>query len=182
MKSKKEAAGLAAAPKPRPAGEPRPREALPAPMPDRPELSDLPRAPRLIMEIARLQRYRLKSEEVSGVLSQHTARLLMAYLSVGDGISQLSLAEETRLTPPTVSVLLRRMEAEGYVERRTDSADRRVTRVYLTEKGKAFDRDHLRRISMLDREAMVGFSEKEEETLLSLLTRIRDNIDNTARS
>ena len=66
--------------------------------------------------------------------------------------------------------ILRRMEAEGYVERRTDSADRRVTRVYLTEKGKAFDRDHLRRISMLDREAIVGFSEKEEEPLLSLLS------------
>ena len=35
---------------------------------------------------------------------------------------------------------------------------------------------------MLDREAMVGFSEKEEETLLSLLTRIRDNIDSKERS
>ena len=46
----------------------------------------------------------------------------------------------------------------------------------------ADDRDHLRRISMLDREAMVGFSEKEEETLLSLLTRIRDNIDSKERS
>ena len=149
---------------------------LPASPPERDEIRDLPRAPRMIMEISRLLRYRMRHEGMGGVMGQHTARLLMAHLAVNGSLSQLELSQLTHLATPTVSVLLRQMEAEGYILRRRAAEDRRVMRVTLSEQGLAFDREHLRRISSNDKAAMKGLSPEEQEVLVSLLERVRNNL------
>lgn len=145
------------------------------PPPERPERRDAPLSPRLIVEISRLLRARMAQEENS-VMAQATARLIMSHLAVSGPMTQLDLVRLTHLKPPSVSVLLRRMEDEGYIARRQDEVDRRVMRVELTEKGRAFDREHLRRLSTNDHQAMKGFSPEEEATLEALLTRVRDNL------
>ena len=146
-------------------------------MPEREELQGLPQAPRIIMDISRTLRYRVRSgEEVGGVMSSHAARVLMAHLAVGGKMSQLELAEKTHFSTPTVSILLRKMEEQGYVLRTPDPKDRRVMLVSLTQRGITFDREHLARISENDRRATAGFSPEEEETLVSLLLRMYDNI------
>ncbi len=150
---------------------------LPQPMPEREELRGLPQAPRIIMEISRMLRYRVRSKETeAGVMQSHAARLLMAHLAVCGKMSQLALAEKTHFSTPTVSILLRKMEQEGYVLRLPDARDRRVMLVSLTQKGIAFDREHLDRISENDRRATAGFTPEEEEILVSLLLRMQDNL------
>jgi DNA-binding MarR family transcriptional regulator len=62
------------------------------------------------------------------------AGCLMA-LSRADGISQSDLAAMLHVSRPTVTTMLQKMEAAGTVERRTDEADQRVTRLYLTPAG-----------------------------------------------
>ena len=62
------------------------------------------------------------------------------------------------------------------VKRVPDEADRRAMLVVLTEKGREFDRRHLSNISTNDHLAMQGLTGEEQETLLRLLTRIRDNL------
>ena len=146
------------------------------PMPAREELRDLPQAPRLIMEISRLLRSRMREDEPEGVMAQSSARLLLAHLAVCGEANQLKLAELAGLQPPTVSVLLSTMEREGYVCRVPDAHDRRVMRVTLSEKGKAFDSAHLCRIFTNDQQAMRGFDAAERETLERLLVRVRDNL------
>lgn len=149
----------------------------PQSMPEREELRDLPQAPRLLMDVSRLLRYRVRNgEPTEGVMNQHAARLLMAHLAVLREASQLTLAEKTHFSTPTVSILLRRMEEEGYVARTPDEKDRRVMLATLTEKGKQFDREHLNRILENDRRATAGFTKEEEATLVSLLTRMYDNL------
>ncbi len=149
---------------------------LPPPPPEREELREVPMAPRMILEISRLLRFRVRKEEDGGVMAQNTARLVLGHLAVRDRINQLELVRLTRLKAPTVSVLLRRMEAEGYVKREQDSADRRAVLVTLTPKGREFDRRHLSNISTNDHLAMRGIEEEDEQTLMRLLTRIRDNL------
>ena len=150
---------------------------LPQPMPEREELQGLPQAPRIIMDISRMLRYRVRSKETeAGVMQSHAARLLMAHLAVCGKMSQLALAEKTHFSTPTVSILLRKMEQEGYVLRSPDARDRRVMLVSLTQKGIAFDREHLDRISENDRRATAGFTPEEEEILVSLLLRMQDNL------
>ena len=150
---------------------------LPTPMPEREELRGLPQAPRIIMDISRLLRYHVRSKETeAGVMQSHAARLLMAHLAVGGEMSQLALAEKTHFSTPTVSILLRKMEEQGYVLRVPDQKDRRVMLVSLTQKGTAFDREHLARISENDRRATEGFTPEEEEKLVSLLLRMYENL------
>ena len=145
-------------------------------MPERAELQASSLAPRLIIDVARQLRYRVRRNEGDGVMSQHAARALMAHLAVCGEASQLTLAEKTGFSTPTVSILLRKMEAEGYVCRRADEHDRRVMLVTLTEKGREFDRMHLSLITENDRVAMQGFTLEEEAQLTALLTRIFENL------
>ncbi|MBQ3063243.1 MAG: MarR family transcriptional regulator [Clostridia bacterium] len=146
-------------------------------MPEREELRGLPQAPRMVIDVARLLRYRVRGErELSGVMGQHAARVLMAHLAVLGEANQLTLAEKTHFSTPTVSILLRKMEAEGYVCRVPSKTDRRVMLVSLTARGKEFDREHLDRISENDRLATAGFTPDEEATLVSLLARMYDNL------
>ncbi|MBQ9784327.1 MAG: MarR family transcriptional regulator [Clostridia bacterium] len=135
-----------------------------------------PTPPMLVNEIARLFHARMKTYELSGVMSQDSARLIMRALSREDGVSQLHLATQTHLKTPTVSVTLRRMEEEGLVRREQDIMDLRMTRVYLTDKGRAHNSAVLEHLHRLDDELMRGFTKEETETLRKLLERMRDNI------
>ena len=143
--------------------------------PPREELRDIPLSPRLVMEISRLLRARMQREDC-GVMAQSTARLVMANLAVNESLGQLDIVKLTHLKPPTVSTLLRRMESEGYITRVTDKKDRRAIRVTLSEKGRAFDREQLHRLSTNDHQAVKGLSEEEQKTLEALLLRVRDNL------
>ena len=136
----------------------------------------VPTPPMLVNEIARLFHARMRRYDLSGVMSQDSARLIMRALAHADGVSQLGLCDATHLKAPTVSVTLKRMEEEGLVERRQDPMDQRVTRVYLTESGKAHNRRVCERLHGLDAELMQGFCEEETELLRKLLIRMRDNI------
>ena len=135
----------------------------------------MPLSPRLVMEISRLLRARMQREDC-GVMAQSTARVVMSHLAVRGSMGQLEIVELTRLKPPTVSTLLHRMEEEGYITRVTDNKDKRAIRVALSDKGQAFDREHLRRLSNNDQQAVKGLSEDEQKTLEALLLRMRDNL------
>ena len=109
-------------------------------------------------------------------LRRDAYKKVMSHLAVNGSMGQLEIVELTHLKPPPVSTLLRRMEQEGYITRVTDEKDRRAMRVTLSEKGLAFDRDQLRRLSTNDHQAVKGLSADEQKTLEALLLRMRDNL------
>ena len=147
----------------------------PAPPPQRSELSDTP--VKLCGEISRLFRTHMRENDpCDGVMSQQGAHLVLSNLAACDGVSQLDLVRATHLRPPTVSVILRRMEEEGLVTRKTDPSDRRTIRVYLTDKGISLDKENIKRIKELDAIALSGLSEEEISALMALLPKIRNNL------
>lgn len=147
----------------------------PSPMPKRNELNET--SVKLSNEISRLFRARMRENDPQdGVMSQQGAHLVLSNLAVNDGINQLELVKATHLRPPTVSVILRRMEEEGLVLRRVDECDKRAVRVFLTTKGKELDKKNIERIKELDAIALRGLSEEELSLLMSLLPKIRDNL------
>ena len=107
---------------------------------------------------------------------QNSCRSIVYYLSLEDGVSQLRLSQLTHLKPPTISITLRAMEADGYVERRIDENDKRQVNVYLTSKGKRHDEKMRSCVSEFEKKAMRGFTEEEKETICSLLARMKDNL------
>ena len=86
------------------------------------------------------------------------------------------LEEFFRLSHPTVSGLLSRMESKGFVEIRPDERDKRIKRIYLLEKGCAWSRQIAQSIEENDARMIRGFSEEEAEQFLSLLRRAIDNM------
>lgn len=93
-----------------------------------------------------------------------------------EGRTQSELAEQLELTPATLTNLLTRMEHAGLIERRTDSADCRCSRIYLTEAGRVKLSQAIQQIEKMDEEAFRGFSHDELNQLNQYLERIHQNL------
>ena len=87
-----------------------------------------------------------------------------------------------RLSHPTVSGLLSRMEAKGFVELRPDPEDRRMKRIVLLDKGMACSRQIERCIRENNQRMIRGFSPGEEELFRKLLKRAVDNMIDDGQS
>ncbi|WP_374008837.1 MarR family winged helix-turn-helix transcriptional regulator [Leifsonia sp. LS-T14] len=67
----------------------------------------------------------------------HPQYLVMLALWEQEPRSVKNLSDALALEPATLSPLLKRLEATGYVERRRNAADERALEVRLTERGRA---------------------------------------------
>lgn len=94
-----------------------------------------------------------------------------------EGITHSELADVLHVHPATVTNALKRMERAGFVERRSDPTDQRLSRVYLTDVGREI-RGAVEGIwAELEEQTIAGFSETERETLERLLERVCENLE-----
>lgn len=94
-----------------------------------------------------------------------------------DGLSQRELAKILNIKPPTVNVSVQRLEKAGFLYKKPDEKDQRVTRIYLTEKGKETKEKALERIHKNEAVMLEGFSEAEQCLLRRFLEQILANIE-----
>jgi MarR family transcriptional regulator for hemolysin len=100
----------------------------------------------------------------------------IAHLSRSEGMHQASLAESLEIQPITLTRLIDRMQAAGWVERRTDPDDRRAVRLYLTEKCQPIlDEMYARAADTLE-EALAGLPATARERLVDALSRMKENL------
>ena len=85
-----------------------------------------------------------------------------------DGLTQSQLAEALYVEPPTITKMVQRMEASGLLERRPDVNDGRVSRVYLTDKGRELEQPVRDIWDQLETALTQGLSDVE----LALMSRI----------
>ena len=94
-----------------------------------------------------------------------------------NGMTQSELAETLNRSPSTITKTVQRMERSGFVERRPDPHDERVSRVHLTEAGRQIQSDVEVVWHTLATETFAGFNEEELATLYSMLRRMYQNIE-----
>ena len=92
------------------------------------------------------------------------------------GMTHTQIARELQVQPATITKMIQRMEKAGFVVRRHDPDDQRVSRVYLTPAGKAIQDDVQQVWRQLEEEAFAGFTEEESLLLRRFFLRIRDNL------
>jgi DNA-binding MarR family transcriptional regulator len=80
-----------------------------------------------------LRRVRRVDDE-SGVSAPHLSALSVLVFGGARTLGELAAAEQ--VTPPSITRIVRNLEADGLVQREPDSADRRVVRVTATERGR----------------------------------------------
>jgi DNA-binding MarR family transcriptional regulator len=101
---------------------------------------------------------------------------IMLQLLRQDGQSQIKLAERLGVQAPTVTKMLQRLEAGGFVERRTSPQDQRVSLVYLSKQGRALEKPLMDGWAALEKQSSKGLTAAEKTQLLHLLGRVRDNL------
>ncbi len=130
----------------------------------------------LIGEISRLMGDKIRERTEDNPISQKSGREILIELSKKDGRTQLDLVKATHLKAPTISVVLQRLEHDGFVRRIPDQYDLRATRVFLTDKGKELDDRMKKRIREEEAHALQSLTDSECETLIKLLGKIKSNI------
>jgi DNA-binding MarR family transcriptional regulator len=104
-------------------------------------------AARLRLAVTRLNR-RLRQEGSAGLTPTAGAALATVLRRGPLSLSELAALEGVR--PPTISATVAALEAEGLLRREADPADRRVTRVAITAKGRhQLDRSRTRKTAYL---------------------------------
>lgn len=114
----------------------------------------------------RLKHYELTAEQF-GILAKLWRR---------DGVSQRELADWLVKDRPNVTRLLEKMTKKGLVSKTADPEDRRIQRVYVTEKGRALEPELLDVVMQMRSDAYQGLSDDEQAQLYGLLNRILGNL------
>ncbi|MEJ8473162.1 MarR family winged helix-turn-helix transcriptional regulator [Roseibium algae] len=102
--------------------------------------------------------------------------LVLKVLADSDGRTMSQLALALGVQPPTVTKMVTRLSAQGYVRRQVSDTDGRLARVYLTEEGSALVEGVDRAWKRLEREAMAGLDDKDRKKLRKLLRLIEKNL------
>jgi DNA-binding MarR family transcriptional regulator len=101
--------------------------------------------------------------------------LVILRLTEQDGLSQSALATVLGVEIATVAKMVQRMEKEGWLIRRQDDEDARISRVYLTEKGRALGEPVLHIWQDIDARFVQGMSKAEQLLFRRLLVQAATN-------
>jgi DNA-binding MarR family transcriptional regulator len=100
----------------------------------------------------------------------------------GHTLAQAEIGRELSVSLGNLTALLASLEAAGIVKRRADAGDGRVTNVSLTAKGLALVRRfapvHYRTVAA----ALDGLTRAEQETLVTLLDKMREQLKTSPRT
>ena len=93
-----------------------------------------------------------------------------------EGLTHGDLAQQLHVQPATITKMVQRMERTGFVVRQRDTEDERVSRVYLTAKGRAIQADLEHVLHTIETRTYAGFSAEERELLGLFFARMRGNL------
>ena len=113
-------------------------------------------------------------QQATGI--SHSHHLLLMQLYFQDFKSQKDIAKRLNISPAAVTMSLKKLEAEGYVEKNINPEDTRFNFVSLTEKGKDVVTLSIRVFEALDTKLFEGFENEELEAFMGYLQRIIDNL------
>lgn len=102
--------------------------------------------------------------------------MMLRILFRNDGVPQSYLAKELAVKPATTSTMVKRLEKSGYVVRKRDAEDERVTNVYLTDAGRELSGKLREHQEQMDAMVFKGFTDAEKETMRDFFNRIMENL------
>lgn len=103
-------------------------------------------------------------------------------LNKEDGQSMSQLAGELGVRPPTVTKMINRLSAQGYVERRASKTDGRQSHVYLSAAGIGLLGEIDKAWKTLEKESLKGIDDKDRKMIRKLLKQIEQNLNGSAKT
>ncbi len=130
----------------------------------------------LVTDVTRLMRKHFDRRAVRFNLTRAQWRALKR-LSYSEGMRQNELAEQLEIEPIAIGRVIDRLQKAGFVERRADPADRRAWRLHLTAQAHDVVDDMEQISNVLFRQAQRGVSAADMKTMISVLARMKDNLN-----
>ncbi|MEU4035614.1 MarR family winged helix-turn-helix transcriptional regulator [Streptomyces collinus] len=127
---------------------------------------------RLTRRVHRIQKRHLERRDVGVTPAQ--SRLLRTLAHYGSPPRMADLAERLEVVPRAVTTLVDGLEASGKVRRVADPANRRVTRIELTDDGRSTLRELRGARRSAAEEILAPLTEKERQALGVLLDTLID--------
>ena len=93
------------------------------------------------------------------------------------GIIQEKLSEMIKVDRTTAARAIKKLEMNGFIEKKEDEHNKKIKKLFPTEKGKNVYPFIKRENDYSNTVALEGFSETEAETISNLLQRVRKNIE-----
>ena len=94
-----------------------------------------------------------------------------------DGVPIKTVSEKCSLAITSLTTMLERMEKNGLIQRRQDSADKRKTLLFLTDKARDLEQDYIAVSEEMGDIYYQGFTEEEVKAAEGYLDRIRLNLE-----
>jgi len=136
----------------------------------------------IIAQIARIResanaliQAELRKRSIKGIVPAHGAALVFLFQQKKP-VPIKAVVESTGRVKSTVTVMINTLEKYGYVQKTPSETDNRVTYVELTPKGRKLKKD-FEEISTILRQKIYGnMAKRNREVLITLLTKIEQNI------
>lgn len=103
--------------------------------------------------------------------------LYLVRICENPGIIQEKLAEMIKVDRSTAARAIKKLEMNGFIEKKADQHNKKIKKLFPTENGKNVFPFIKRENDYSNTVALKGFSEREVETIFNLLQRVRKNIE-----
>lgn len=103
--------------------------------------------------------------------------LYLVRICENPGMIQDKLAEMIKVDRTTAARAIKKLEMNGFIEKRSDQHNKKIKRIFPTEKGKNIYPFMIREHNHSNEVALAGLSNEEVETLYHLILRVRKNIE-----
>lgn len=121
-------------------------------------------------------------EEASALGATTTQYGVLTILRSRSGVDQIGLAKMVGLDRSTTALVVTKLEADGYVERRVDPADRRRRELVLTSAGHALLKELEGPAQRAQERALSVFTESEAAQFVKLLDKFVQAFNDVTRA
>lgn len=106
----------------------------------------------------------------------------LSAISLRPGVDQATLAGLIAYDRATITGVIDRLEAKGYVRRQVSARDRRLKEMYLTDAGRDVIAETIPTVRTLQNEILQGLTEEERETFVALARKAADAANHLSRA
>jgi DNA-binding MarR family transcriptional regulator len=103
--------------------------------------------------------------------------LYLVRICENPGIIQEKVAEMIKVDRTTAARAIKKLETNGFIEKKDDEHNKKIKRLFPTDKGKMIYPLIIRENEYSNMVALNGFSEGEIETIFKYLQRVTKNIE-----
>lgn len=114
------------------------------------------------------------------ILASRAQAHLLGLLLAEDGLTQKDLSAKLQIRPASLGELVNKLQQNGYVEKRVNEKDKRVSNVYITEEGRRATEGAMQARRELVESIFFGLSEEEINQLSTLMDKLVTSIEQSS--